>query len=139
MNAEDEPIAKDEFVLRLIWRDFFIDGVPPKISERAFRPRPDETNGISVFRESCLSDPSEVLNVIAETKREKYGIVRLPVSELLAMGLSVESSKIESLSGHAVVPELNIVALHIDAKQSQKLQNALAEIAKNNVIRKPTS
>lgn len=91
-----------------------------------------------MFRESCLSDPIEVLNVIAEAKREKYAIVRLPVSELLAMGLSVESSKIESLAGHAVVPELNIVTLTNDATQTQKFQNALAEIAKNNVIRKPT-
>ncbi len=139
MNSEDEPIAKEEYILRLIWKDFFIDGVPPKISERAFRPRPDETDGISVFRESCLSDPNEILNVIAEAKREKYAIVRLPVYELLAMGLSVRSSKIESLAGHAVVPELNIVALHSDMKQTQKLQNALAEIAKNNVIQKPTN
>ena len=137
MIAEDEPIAQEEFILRLIWRDYFIDGVPPKISERAFRPRPDETDGISVFRESCLSDPSEVLNVIAEAKREKYAIVRLSVSDLLAMGLSVESSKIKTLVGHAVVPELNIVALTNDAKQTQKFQIALAEIAKNNVIRKP--
>ncbi len=139
MNAEDEPIAKEEFILRLIWKDFFIDGVPPKISERAFQPRPDETDGISVFRESCLSDPSDVLNVIAEAKREKYAIVRLPVFKLLAMGLSVESSKIGSLAGHAVVPELNIVSLTRDAKQIRKLQNALAEIAKDNVIQKPTT
>ena len=138
MKDEDEPVTHDEVVLRLIWGQFFRDGTIPKISPKAFLPKSGEADGISVFRVVCLADPLDVMRVIAEEKREKYGIARLAVSELSAMGLTVSPARIESIPGHAVVPELNIVAVDVDKEQCEDWLEALAEIAARDVIRKPT-
>lgn len=139
MKSEDEPIEPDEFVLRLIWRDFCKRGEPPIIRPRAFRPKPNETDGISVFREACVSRPEDILAVIDEDKRDKYGIVRIPVAELIALDLSLVSAKIETVSGHAVIPELSIVAFDADPKELETILEVLAVIARANVIRKPSN
>ncbi len=136
MKSEAEPIEHDEFVLRLIWKDFFKSGGRRTIGSRAFLPRPSETDGISVFREACVFRPEDILVVIAEEKREKYGIVRLAISELLAMGLSVVSEKLDSVAGHAIVPELNIDTLDSDPSKMAEWQDALAKLANLHVIRK---
>ena len=137
MKSEVEPFASDEFVLRLIWRDFFKPGEPPTISPRAFLPKPNEIDGISVFREACVLEPEAILAVIAEENRDKYGIVRLPVSALLSVGLSIVSAEIDSVAGHCVLPELNIDTLQTDPPKTAELQEALAKLSNCNVIRKP--
>lgn len=139
MKSEDEPVGPDEFVLRLIWRDFLKLGNVPKISPRAFRPRPNETDGISVFREACVSRPEDILIVIDPQKRDKYGIVRIPVAGIQAMGLSLVSAKIETAPGHVVIPELNIVAFDADSVNLESKMEALAALAGANLIRRPTA
>ena len=138
MKDEGEPVTHDEAVLRLIWGQFFRDGATPKVSPRAFLPKQGEADGISVYREACLADPLDVLGAIAEEKRERYGVARLAVSELVAMGLAVLPAPVDSISGHAVVPELNIVAVDVDKEQCDRWQQALAAIAVGSMIRKPT-
>lgn len=62
MKPESSPIADDEWLLRIVFEDrFYPEGVG--LSPRTFEPRdgrsPD-TDGISLFREACLSDASEI-------------------------------------------------------------------------------
>lgn len=134
MKDESSPITPDEDVIRLIWEAFYQPDPHAKISESAFKPRADETDGISVFRAACLADPRDVLAVMAPERQSKYVLALLPVAEIIALGLTVQPAKIEQVSGHAVIPELNIDAFTADSRSSRVIQKALAAIAARNVI-----
>ncbi|MEO2088251.1 MAG: hypothetical protein ABGY75_01975 [Gemmataceae bacterium] len=141
MKAETDPITADEHLLRLVWEDRFTAKVPV-ISPRAFEPRigkhPD-TDGLSLFRESCLADPTDALEVIAEDKRLRYGIVRIPVSALAELVLTVIQKPRSDVPGHVVIPEMNSVALLNKANKSffVDTQLRLAGIASENIVRHP--
>ncbi|HVK16287.1 MAG TPA: hypothetical protein VM533_05015 [Fimbriiglobus sp.] len=139
MKDEGEPVTPDEFVIRLIWWDFYDATADPVLHPKAFLPKPSETDGISVFRAACLSDPTEVLAVIAEEKRGKYAVAMLPVSEVVAVGLTVQPAKIDAIPGHTVLPELNATAVGADRPRWKLVQKRLAEIASKNVVRVPTA
>ena len=138
MKSENEPVTLDEFVLRLIWRDYYKEGEPPRISPRAFLPKPNEADGISVFRAACLRNVDEVLTVVALAKRDLYAIVSLSVADLTSLGLSVLIAPITTLPGHAVLPELNSVVVKSDPRWTASVQQSLAELASHNVLRTPT-
>lgn len=135
MKDETAPVSPDEVVVRLIWKDFLKPSHAVPIGDRAFLPKPNETDGISVFRAACLNDPSDVLAVIAPEKRDKYALALLPVSELAALGLTVQPATIEAIPGHAVIAELNIDTFNTDKAKCQAVQRQLAAIASRNVIR----
>ena len=102
MKPETEPVAPDEWLIRLVWEDRVTDGVPV-ISPNAFEPRKNETDGISFFRRDCLNEPSDALFVIPEEKRSRYAIVLIPVSQLASLNLSVQPAKIDTVrSSHCV-------------------------------------
>jgi len=126
MKNESEPITTDEFVLRLIWRDYFKQERLGIVTPSAFRPRKDETDGISVFRSACVENPADVLAVMIPEKRGKYAVAQVSVSQLLNLELSVSPAKIDSVPGHAVVPELNISAVKIDKRHWEMVQEPLA-------------
>src|SRR6266540_3581799 len=131
MKDEASPITADELVIRLIWGEMFKAGT---VSERAFAPKPEEHDGISVFRAACLANPRDVLTVMAPEKRGRYVLALLPGAEILALGLTVEPAKIETISGHAVLPELTIDFHTSDKARCRELQGKLAAIAARNVI-----
>jgi hypothetical protein len=141
MKAETDPISPDEWLLRMVWEDRFTAKVPV-ISPRTFEPRdgrhPD-TDGLSLFREACVPNPTDVLVVIAEDKRAKYGIVRIPVSALGGLGLTVDRKPRSDVPGHVVIPELNITAYQNPANKAffVSTQLALAVIASANVVHTP--
>src|SRR5581483_11516419 len=108
MKEESDPVTPDEFVVRLIWTFNFKAGAPQPIVREAFEPKGHETDGISVFRLACLSGPEQALEAMAPDKRDRYALALLPVSEVLALGLTVRPAKIDAVPGHAVLPELNV-------------------------------
>jgi hypothetical protein len=133
MTDETSPVSPDEVVVRLIWVAFYTPDRPVPVSEGAFRPKPGETDGISVFRTACLNDPRDVLAVISPDKRDKYALALVPVSELMALGLTVCPAKIDAVPGHAVVPELNVTGIPAGAA-GRALLRQLAVIASKNLI-----
>lgn len=133
MKSENEPVTPDEFVVRLIWHQFLRPGEPVPVQPVAFKPRDDETEGISVFRLACLSDPKDTLAAMLPEKRDRYAIAVLPVAELLALGLSVKPARIESVPGHAVIPELNITAVKAGRLWWKELQLKLVALAAKNL------
>lgn len=141
MKLETDPIGDEEWLLRLVWEDRFVARQPP-ISPNAFEPRagrhPD-TDGLSLFREACVHDPTDILAVVAVDKQDRYGIVRIPVKLLTELGLTVNPSPISEVSGHVVVPELNITAYRENAAAYMPIKAHLAEIASNNIVRQPPS
>jgi hypothetical protein len=142
MKPETDPITDDEYLLRLVWHDRFTAKVPV-ISPTAFEPRvkgdhPD-TDGLSMFREACLTAPSDALAVIAEDKRARNGIVRIPVVRLTELGLTVRPSPIDAVPGHVVIAELNSVAFGDKSNKEffTRTQLRLAEIASENIVHQP--
>ena len=109
------------------------------ISAQAFAPRKDETEGISVFRASCVAAPEAVLAVFAESKRSLYALVAISVSDIYAMGLSVEPASIAEVSGHALIPELNAEICKADKQWCDGIKKGLAILASNRVLRAPVA
>ncbi|MBI3822719.1 MAG: hypothetical protein HY289_08565 [Planctomycetes bacterium] len=139
MRQEDEPVLPEESVLRLIWRDFFKPDLDLAVQPAAFEPRKNEVDGISVFRLECVDNPRDVLAVIADEKRDKYAIAVLPVTAIIALGLTVQPSKIAKVSGHAILPELNAVRCKADRARCKAFQKSLAEIASLSIVHRPVS
>jgi hypothetical protein len=133
MKDETSPVSPDELVVRLIWKDFYKPDQEPPLSGSSFLPRPDETEGFSVFRLACLGDPTDALLAMAPEKRDRYAIAVISVADLLALGLSVKPAKIDAIPGHAVIPELNPAAVKGDRKWWKGLQMKLTELAAKNL------
>jgi hypothetical protein len=136
MKAETEPITPEEWLIRLVWHERF-SGKVPIISKSAFEPRKPETEGISFFREDCLSNPEEALLVIAEEKRPRYGMVRVSVSQLRELNYTVQSKPIQTIPGHVVIPELNYTEYSRNRSLFVLPLLTLAKTASDNIIRKP--
>ena len=80
-----------------------------------------------------------MLAVIAEDKRARYGIVRVPVAALSGLGLTVVTSPSDTVAGHVVIPELNSTAFQDKANTPffVRTQLALATIASEHIILSP--
>jgi hypothetical protein len=145
MKAETDPIADDEWLLRRVRIEKFRTNKVPMISPNAFEPRikgrdPD-TDGISFYRAACLVDPSEVLATIAPERRHEYGIVRISVSLLKSLQLSVQSKPDDRIRGHVVVPELNSADYESDKSRFTLIKERLAAQASEdeNIVKQPTA
>ena len=137
MKHETDPVSADEMLVRLVWGSFYKPAEAPCVRPMAFAPRPNETDGISVFRLSCLTSAEQALDVIATEKQPGYGITLIPVAELLRIGMSVIPTPIPAVPGHAVIPELNSDRLKAERKTCQDLQMAIAVLASADVLRPP--
>lgn len=84
-----------------------------------------------------MVDPADVLQVIAEAKWAAYGIVLLPVARIRELGLSIESRKISTTPGHVVVPELNAADYSANKSKFASIKQKLAELASENIVRRP--
>lgn len=121
-------------MVRLVWGDYYKSDLPLPVQPAAFEPRKTETDGISVFRLACLNAPEDALAVIAAEKRARYAIALVPVSEIQALGMSVQPAPIPELPGHAVLPELNVLNAKADKVRWRTVQKQLAAVASRNVI-----
>ena len=134
MKDDATPVSPDEVVVRLIWTDFHKPAATPPVRDRAFLPRPNDETGISVFRVACLPDARNALAAIAPEKRDKYALALLHMAELTAIGLTVEPAKIDTVPGHAVIPELNAALATTDPQKCLDVQKKLAVLAAKNLI-----
>lgn len=143
MKAETDPITDDEWLLRRVRVEKFRSNKTPIISPNAFEPRIEgrdpDTNGISLFREACLNDPLDILATVPIENRDSNSIVRIPVSLLHELGLTVEISLDSRVVGHVVIPEMNSVAYSGNQGSFTATKLALAEKASENgnIVRKP--
>src|SRR5947207_677495 len=100
MKDEFDPVTPDELVLRLVWKYHYDINSPDPVKPKAFAPKGDETDGISVFRGACLSRPEQALEAMAPNKRDGSAIAALPVAEVVALGLTVRPARIDAIPGH---------------------------------------
>ena len=140
MKPESSPIEDDEWLLRIVFEDRFRpDGV--SLSPRTFEPRegrsPD-TDGISLFRESCLENPADVLSILPDAAKPKNGVVRIPIALLHELGFTVRAKKEEKLPGHVVIPELNIMAYKSRKNAFTAALKTIADVAHANLVIRPS-
>lgn len=145
MKSEAEPITDDEWLLRRVNKDRFRTAQTPLISPGAFEPRvkgrdPD-VDGISFYRASCLESAEAILTSLQPPKREETGIVRMQVSSLARLELSVQPKPIPTIPGHVVIPEMNSIDYPTQKSEIGKQMLGLAEIASEdeNIVRWPNS
>ena len=144
MKGEDEPISVDELLLRRVRVEKFRTEKAPIISPNAFEPRikgrdPD-VDGISFYRAACLDDFSAILATISPDRIHEYGIVRVPVTLLHSLQLSVQTKPMEEIKGHVVIPELNSADYEANKASYTPIKEKLAvESSKDeNILRWPT-
>ena len=114
MKDQEAPITDDERVLRRVHTDNFMSLDPPRINPYAFKPqltgRFPDTTGISFYRQACVADHNHVLSKTDEAKRDKYGIVRIPIAFLKSLNLDVHLDDDHDepiVLGHVVMPGIN--------------------------------
>jgi hypothetical protein len=132
MNQEAARVAEEEYVLRRIHKNHVDPGPPLMIGPAAFRPTPEDTSGLSVYRENHIS-PTD-LDASGRRPGEYY-VGRLHVLELRRLGLSViQDEQPQGPAGHALIPELSLPAYQQDKLKGRELQMRLAELAEQDVV-----
>jgi hypothetical protein len=86
---EHDPVDDGEFVYRRVHRVFIVSGVPILIQFPAFRPTPNDSTGLSVFRSRFLPQPEDTLANVAPDKVTHCYVARLAVRDLRNLGLTV--------------------------------------------------
>lgn len=143
MKSETDPITDDEWLLRRVYKDRFRSEKAPFVSPNAFEPRikgqcPD-TDGISLCRAECLTDPAEMLAPIPADRRHETGIVRISAAFVKSLGLSVQPRPVDWIRGHVVIPELNATAYKANKAQFTPIKERLASEAskEQNILKRP--
>jgi hypothetical protein len=135
MSQVSPCLADEEFVLRRIHKNQVTAGPPPVIGFVGFRPTPEDTAGLSVYREKLVS-PALVAG--SGRKPGEYYVVRLSVLSLRQLGLTVVAEEqAEGLAGHALIPELSLAAYQQEKARLRELQVRLAELANQNIVHFP--
>lgn len=136
MELEDQPIADEEWLIRLVWGDR-VTSRTPIISPGSSRPRPDEATGTSFFRLACLREPTDALFPIDEAERGRYALVLVGVATLRRLHCKIAPAPIPQIAGHVLVPEINPEAYRTEKQGRQTLFLDLAVEASANIIRPP--
>jgi hypothetical protein len=109
MSEAARPIDPDEPILRRIpiVPGYFDPAKAPPVQAGAFRPHPNDHDGLSFYRERELS----VAELVAKTNKApgSFAIARLKARELMDLGLTLQPKQEEGdLPGHLIVPEINV-------------------------------
>ena len=112
-----EPIADDELLYRRIprssgWHDPAIDAQP---SPLAFRPRDDDTTGLSIVR----GEPFNTVEGAAHGPSKKgYYVAVLRAGDLRQRGIVIEPKPIPGIRGHAEIVNLTVANRDTDNARS---------------------
>ena len=124
MSDGTEPITDDEILYRRIPTrpDYYNPDTSDRPSPLAFRPRDDDTTGLSVFRAKYVTPTG-----LAENDRGKrYFIGFLRASVMRSFGMDVVPDPIPPTNlGHAEIPDLTSETKR--TKRGKELMVALAE------------
>ncbi len=138
MDDESLTVEDSEIVYRRIHTSFVDVDAPIPISPAAFRPNPNDTTGLSVFRARFLS-AADTLATVAALKRREYYIAGISAGDLLRLGLTIIPEPVAGgPRGHAVIPELSWAAYQADKKRLKEVQLELATIASKNIVHRPS-
>jgi hypothetical protein len=135
---EHQPVDETEFVYRRIHRVYYQADLPLPIQPAAFRPTPNDTTGISVFRARLVQPAATLANVDAG-KQNEYYVARLAVRALRNLGLTVVPDPVPNgPAGHAIIPELSWQSYQADKRRLKQVQLELARLASADIVHKPS-
>ncbi len=137
LKSESDAITSDEWLIRLVWHER-VTNRDPVIAPSSFEPRENETSGISLYRRSCLAEPTDALIPFPDpAKRDRYAIVLVSVRLIEQTGCTVRSDPRFDVPGHVLIPEINITAFKADRQRYRSLTRDLATEASDHIIRRP--
>jgi hypothetical protein len=135
---EHQPVDPSEWVYRRIHRTYYQPGLPIPIQAAAFRPNPNDTTGLSVFR-AVFVQPADTLTNIEASKRDHYYVARIAVQDLQRLGLTVvPEPDPDGPPGHAIVPELSWQVYQADKPRLKQVQVELAKLASAAIVHQPS-
>jgi hypothetical protein len=132
-SPDSFPVQPDEYVFRRIPLVYFNPHNPIPIKLEAFRPTDRDSTGISVFRERFVTT-EQIMAGIDPAKRQGIILVRLPVSEIVNLGLTVVPDP--DLPGHSLIPKLNSADYTARKIHWKEIQYRLAVIASEELSRR---
>lgn len=107
LRNEGEPILPDEAVLRRFPVSRRAkNGVIPVA---AFKPRPVDSDGLSVYREDCVEQHSDVVakaGMDPEKVPPAFHVASVP-SACVCNGMELHPDAFPPLPGHCLIPQLN--------------------------------
>ena len=134
-KSEKAPIESNERIIRLFWYTNFKNGEP---KSSGFKPKKDEHEGISLFREECLTEPLECLKAILdEGKRDYYGVISYPHSAFTSRQMSFVLDHIEEVPGHVLLTSINPSSWNEDKNNFRYRVDELTSDDSRRIIRMP--
>jgi len=135
---EGDPVRDDEFVLRRIPSNpQFYDSTQPllPVTPEAFRPHPNDADGLSVFRKQFCS----AVELAARARNPGLCYVsELLASKVRGLGLSlVPDPQPDQPPGHTLIPELNRRAYEANKRAMKEVQVELARMASSGIVFEP--
>jgi hypothetical protein len=118
-----EPIADHEQLYRRIPLGWYQPGKTKIIPHRAFRPRPDDHDGISVNRAKLVTIDAAA---IMPHSGKKAHLCRVNVEDVHQLGMTVIPKPLSGNLAHAVIPEMNSRDLNDPPKQHRIEEWAIA-------------
>jgi hypothetical protein len=124
--SEADPVERHEFLLRRIHFHQYKERPRDPILRTAFTPAPNDTDGLSVYRETFCT-ACELAEAASKPSSDYY-VVRLCAGDVLdACGCTLrpDPRPPPSPAGHTLIPEIS----RQTAKASRELQLKLTELA----------
>jgi hypothetical protein len=138
MKDELEPLEDSESILRRVHKSYIHFDQPISVDPVAFRPSSQDDDGISIVRESCISDPAEILKKLSPEKQQDYYVVRVAVRAIKALGLSIVSTPDpDDVPGHSIIPELSLSGYKKNKSRMKDVQLELAKLASTAIVHRP--
>lgn len=131
---ENSALLDSEYVLRRVHRDYYKPERPQPISKSAFKPSPQDFDGLSFFRASFCE-----AREIVKGQFDKYYVVQMPVSVILTVGATLVAKPDPAQpQGHCLLPE--ITTQNEKTPRSRELQQKLADVANKDgiIVLRPT-
>ena len=135
----EDPLGPEEFVFRRAHKSHLNVVGPNAFNRGLVTPNPNDTDGLSVFRETSGVSP-EIIREAARKPDECY-VVRIPVRLLNKFGLTVvPSDDPDGPDGHCIIPELNYSSYKDRANYShwRKVQSDLIQLLdEDDIVSRP--
>ena len=133
MSDDPGVVRSDDHVLRRIHISLYDPGLPTPIQRGAFKPSPEDTDGLSFYLEKSVT-PRQ-LAASGRLPPDQYIIARLNVGDILALGLRlVPTPEKSELPGHVSLIDINTETYQNDKNRMKTLCFELSKIASRDVI-----
>jgi len=139
---ETDEVTPDELVFRRILNrtDYCLpEPSSRRVSLVAFRPTDDDDTGISIYRQACGVEPSQVA---MGPFSGGYYVAAIAVADITGLDIeglrpTVIPSPSAGLKGHASIPELNVTLRDGSKRQYRLLAQRLADLASDGIVHDP--